>query len=297
MKTTKNIAKLSLSFLIILTMTFSLTFLSSCEKTTETLDLTAEEALAQVQDEALATDLFDEVIEIGEEAEATATTKSTEGVAPFYRLSDCVTITRVFTSTSRTITIDFGDVNCEGPDGKFRRGKIIIARSGFYFTTAVTATYTFENFFVNDNQLVGTKTYAGAFNDDGTYGSTFITDGQIILAEGAGTITWYSERNRVITEGASTWGFADNRVEVTGFSNGETADGTTFSSEIIEPLVRIYQEGCFRFYVSGILNIVKADGTEISINYGDGTCDNLAEVTIDGVTQIIELGTRRTATN
>lgn len=296
MTTTTNISKLSLNLLIILTMTFSLTFLSSCEKTDETLDLTAEEALAQVQDEALATELFDEVIEIGEEAEAVDNTKSTE-ITPSYRLSECVTITRVLSSDSRTITIDFGEENCEGADGKFRRGKIIIERTGFYFWSDVTATYTFENYFVDDNQLVGTKTYSGSFNEDRTYSSTFITDGEVILADDEGTITWYSERNRWISEGADTWGFADNRVEVTGFSNGVTADGIEFASEIMEPLIRIYEEGCFRYYVAGIVKIDKADGTEILINYGDGTCDNLAEVTIDGVTEIIELGTRRTTTD
>jgi len=296
MKTTKNIAKISLNFLIILTMTFSLAFLSSCNKTDETLDLTAEEALLKVQDETLATDLFDEIIEIGEEAEARTenTNKSTEVGIPYYRLSNCAIVTRVVDYTARTISviIDFGEENCEGPDGKFRRGKIIIERSGFYWHGVVTATYTFDNYFVNDNQLTGGKTYTGAFNEDLTYTSTFTAQGEIILANEAGIITWNSTRTRNITEGADTWGFADNRVEVTGSSYGTTSDGTAFSFEIIEPLVRIYQEGCFRHYVAGIIEISKANGTEISINYGDGTCDKFAEVTIDGVTRIIELGKR-----
>lgn len=276
-------------------MSFSLSFLSSCNKSTDTLDLTAEEALLQIQDETLATDIFDEVIEIGEEAEAMASTKSSEATDShhYYRLSDCVTVTRVWTTGSRTVTIDFGEENCEGADGKMRRGKIIITRSGFYWTTEVTASYAFENFYVDDNQIIGTKTYNGAFNADSTYTSTFVTNGQVILAEDAGIISWESERVRIITEGAKTWGFADNRVEVSGSSNGTTADGTVFSSEIKEPLVRIYEEDCFRHYVAGIVEIIKADGTEIIINYGDGTCDNLAEVTINGVTEIIELGTRR----
>ncbi|HAG15286.1 MAG TPA: hypothetical protein DCG69_02020 [Bacteroidales bacterium] len=255
------------------------------------MDLTEDEALAQIQDETMATDLFDEVVEIGEEVEFTTSDKSTETTLN-YRLSDCVTVTRVFSGTTRTTTIDFGAANCEGPDGKLRRGKIIIVRTGFYFAGPVTATYTFENYFVDDNQLTGTKTYSGAFNEDRTYTSTFVTDGSIILADGSGTILWHSEKTRFISEGADTWGFADNKVEVTGFSNGVTADGAAFSSEIAEPLVRIYQESCFRFYVSGIVNIHKADGTEITIDYGDGTCDNLAEVTINGVTEVIELGTR-----
>lgn len=291
MKTTKNIQKLSMNLLIVLTMVFSISILSSCNKTDDSMDLTEDEALAQIQDETMATDLFDEVVEIGEEVEFTTSDKSTETTFN-YRLSDCVTVTRVFSGTTRTTTIDFGAANCEGPDGKLRRGKIIIVRTGFYFTGPVTATYTFENYFVDDNQLTGTKTYSGAFNEDRTYTSTFVTDGSIILADGSGTILWHSEKTRFISEGADTWGFADNKVEVTGFSNGVTADGAAFSSEIVEPLVRIYQESCFRFYVSGIVNIHKADGTEITIDYGDGTCDNLAEVTINGVTEVIELGTR-----
>lgn len=295
MKTTNNISRLSLNFLIVLAMTLSFSLLTSCNKTDESLNLTADEALSEVQDETMATDLFDEIIEIGEEAESASSTKSTEHDGPYYRLSECTTITREFTDSSRIITIDFGDVNCEGADGKYRRGKIIITRSGNYWAGEVNATYEFDNFFVNDNQLTGTKTYSGAFNEDGTYSSHFVTNGQIILADDAGIITWNSNRTRVITEGASTWGLADNRVEVTGSSTGTTATGETFSSTITQPLVRIYQEGCYRFYVSGILEITKADGTEITINYGDGTCDNLAEVTINGTTEIIELGTRRTA--
>lgn len=295
MKTTKNMTKISLNFLIILSMTFSLAFLSSCNKTNETLDLTAEEALAKVQDETLATDLFDEVVEIGEEAESINTEKSSEVDVPYFRLS-CATITRDVTFVDGVlnviVTIDFGEENCEGNDGKLRRGKIIITRTGSFWRTSVTATYRFENYFVDNNQLIGEKTYTGAFNEDLTYTSTFNTTGQIILADSAGTITWNSTRTRVITEGASTWGFADNRVEVTGSSYGTLSDGTTFTSEITEPLVRIYQDGCFRFYVSGIVEISKADGTQISINYGDGTCDNLAEVTINGVTNVITLGTR-----
>lgn len=294
MKTKTNIAKLSLSFLILFTMTFSLVFLSSCEKTDETLDLTTDNELEAVMQQTFAAELFDEIIEIGEEAEAAATTKSTEEVAgPFFRLSECVDISREFFEGSRTITIDFGEENCEGADGKFRRGKIIIIRSGFYWHSEVTATYTFENYFVDDNQVIGTKSYTGAFNDDGTYSSSFTAEGEIILADDAGTITWNSTRNYYISEGADTRGFADNRVEVTGFSNGVTSGGDTFSSEIIEPLIRIYEEGCFRHYVSGITEILHADGTVITINYGDGTCDNLAEVTTNGVTVIIELGNAR----
>ena len=78
-------------------------------------------------------------------------------------------------------------------------------------------------------------------------------------------------------------------IEVTGFSNGTLADGTAISSEIIEPLVRIYQQGCFKYFVSGIRQIIKGDEPEITIDYGDGTCDNLVTVTKDGVSKEVEI--------
>ncbi|MFH0999614.1 MAG: hypothetical protein V1783_02125 [Bacteroidota bacterium] len=297
MKTTNN-TKLSLHFLIALTMTFSLVFFSACNKTDTKIDLTEEEALLEVQDETLAAELFDEIAEIGDEAifVTEINTKSTLATVPV-RLNQCATITREFVDNSIVVTINFGDENCEGPDGKLRRGKIIITRSGRYWDGAVRVVYTFDNFFVNDNQLLGTKEFTGYINDDGNRASSMIIDGSIILADDAGTITWKSERHRVVIEGSDTRIKSDDRIEITGFSNGVNAAGETFSSEIIEPLVRIYQDGCFRFYVAGIVKILKANGTEVVINYGDGTCDNLAEVTIDGVTQIIELGTRRVVNN
>lgn len=297
MKTTNN-TKLSLHFLIALTMTFSLVFFSACNKTDTKIDLTEEEALLEVQDETLAAELFDEIAEIGDEAifVTEINTKSTLATVPV-RLNQCATITREFVDNSIVVTINFGEENCEGPDGKLRRGKIIITRTGRYWDGAVRVVYTFDNFFVNNNQLLGTKEFTGYINDDGNRASSMIIDGSIILADDAGTITWESERHRVVVEGSGTRIKSDDRIEITGFSNGVNAAGETFSSEIIEPLVRIYQQGCFRFYVAGIVKILKANGTEVVINYGDGTCDNLAEVTIDGVTQIIELGTRRMVNN
>jgi hypothetical protein len=55
---------------------------------------------------------------------------------------------------------------------------------------------------------------------------------------------------------------------------------------IISPL--IYQNGCF-YPVSGIIEIdTDGEGLKI-IDYGNGECDNVATVTINGNTENIEL--------
>lgn len=295
MKTRKN-AKINASFLLIaFSMIFSLSMLSSCNKTTDTLDLTAEEALAQVQDETLASDLFDEVTEIGDEAinYSENTTKSTDATSffHFFRISTCATITREVVDQSIVTTIDFGTENCEGPDGRLRRGIIIITRTGSYWSGEVNVSYTFDNYFVDDNQILGSRVFTGYINADENRESTIVTDGSIILADNAGTITWQANHTRTVTQGSDTWAKADDVIEITGYSSGTNVDGESFSSEILQPLVRDYSEDCYHYFVSGIVEITKADGTVIEINYGDGTCDNLIEVTINGVTEIVELGT------
>ena len=70
-------------------------------------------------------------------------------------------------------------------------------------------------------------------------------------------------------------------------------NGDTFTSEVLVPLMKINEIGCRGVYVSGIAEMHISDGTEISIDYGDGSCDNLAELTINGETEIIELHRHR----
>lgn len=212
------------------------------------------------------------------------------------RLSDCVIMTRDLNETEDqvTMTINYGSEGCEGLDGKIRSGKIIITRSGnMYWDGNTSSVITFENYFVDGNQVLGTKTITGSINNAGNRLHQVIINGQIILADEVGTINWEAERTREVVEGSDTHIKSDDVIHITGFSSGTSSDGSIFSSEIIDPLVRIHELGCLGYYVSGIVNITRGADTQIVINYGDGTCDNLAEVTTNGVTEIVELNRRR----
>ena len=306
-------------------ITFTLLVFTSCNKTddvtTDIIDgLNLEEAT--IISQTIAAETFDEVSEINDEAifnvdEILAGSQLKEGGdgnhhghgyrnnrhydtltlhgRNLFRLSECVTITREINEAKDTMemVIDFGEENCLGPDGRERRGKIIITRYGnFYWDGTVEITNTFEDYYVNDNQVIGTKTIDGYINDDGNRVQEMNDNGSIILADGSGTITWTATRTRVVVEGSDTRIKLDDVVHVTGNASGSDAEGNTYSSEIIEPLVRIHDIGCFRHPVSGIVQILRSPDTEITIDYGDGTCDNLAEVTTDGVTEVIELRDR-----
>jgi hypothetical protein len=324
MKYLKNVFKL-----FALLITFSLLVFTSCNKTDDTtneIDLTTDSELkiATAIDQTIATDAFDEIIEITDEAiqnmdeilegsqlknggnngnhrgHAFRNRRHFDTITlqgrNLLRLSECATITREINEAkdSMLMVIDFGDENCLGPDDRERRGKIIITRYGnHYWDGAFDVSHTFENYFVNNNQVVGTKIVSGFINAEGLRVHHMIDNGSIILADAAGTITWSATRTRTVVEGSDTRRKFDDVVEVTGTSSGTDAEGNSFSCQIIEPIVRIHEMGCHRHPVSGIVQIVRSPDTEITIDYGDGSCDNLAEVTTNGVTEIIELGKNR----
>ena len=59
--------------------------------------------------------------------------------------------TRTYNAQTRTLTLDFGPVNCLCPDGRYRRGKIVATFATDTPVRRAGATVTRENYFVNDN--------------------------------------------------------------------------------------------------------------------------------------------------
>lgn len=261
-------------------------------------NLNPETDFADIIDESYASEVFDEIEDIGDEAVDYLDNSSTNKSGSieewkFNRLSPCATITKEYEEDMVNITIDFGEENCLCNDGRERRGKIFINHYGYYWAGDVEIDFSFENYFVDDNQLTGTKNVLRTMNEEGNRFSETIDNGAMILPDDAGTMTWNAERNREVIEGSDTRYKLDDKIEITGSSNSLLADGTSIFSEITTPLIRINEPGCFKYFVSGVRTIIKDEEPEITIDYGDGTCDNLAEVTQDGITTTIEVKRRR----
>lgn len=299
----KNLIKTKWHNALILVLISTFAIFSSCNKNDDTFRRFNLASLNDAMDQSFAAELFDEIIELGDEALdfTSSQLKSAEmngnGMGnghQFMRMGDCAIVTKVTTGETTVTTIDFGEEGCTGQDGRERKGKMIITKVGQYWDGESTTTYEFDNYFVNGNQVTGTKTVTGFINDAGNRQMDIVDNGVIILADEAGTISWTALRIREVIEGSDTHQKHDDVVKVTGSSTGITATGDTFSSEIISPLIRTMTQDCQRFYVAGIVHIIKGDGTEITIDYGDGTCDNLAEVTTNGETEVVVLeGHRR----
>jgi len=257
-------------------------FLGSCSK-----DTTTAPTFTTVQDDAYAESIFDNVTSLTDEAYSLSSSnfKSTEGRV---FLSNCATVSLDTTAFPRVLTIDFGDTNCLSNDGRYRRGKILVSFTGRYRKPGTIITTTFDNYYVNDNEVEGTKVVTNnGFNDARHMSWTISVNGVITLAGGKGTITWKSQRTREWVEGSDTphnrW---DDVFLITGQASGNRANGLSWARKITNPLK---VELACRFIVSGTVEI-KPEGKPMrTLDFGDGECDNLATVTVNGKTYTIHL--------
>ena len=78
----------------------------------------------------------------------------------------------------------------------------------------------------------------------------------------------------------------DDMIQTTGSISVVSSTGYTYTRVITEPLINL---GDCRHHVQGIVQYSENGAVIAELNYGDGTCDNLAELTTEGETIEIEL--------
>ena len=107
-------------------------------------------------------------------------------------------------------------------------------------------------------------------------------------------IEWNSEKVITQLEGLATPAPMDDIFKIEGGSRGRVKRGALlvgWQSTILEPLVKRFN--C-RWIVRGVIRTVRLNATTNSpwiavLNFGNGNCDNLAVITINGVSYQITL--------
>lgn len=250
-------------------------FLPGCKK-----DTTNKNAnVSWASDNALAESAYGDVKDWSDKAMAGAKLKST--LTDTVYMGTCVLATLDLSVFPYKLTIDFGPVNCTCDDGKTRRGKMFVTFSGDYWVAGTVITYTFQNYFVNDNQVLGTKTITnkGRNASNNLYWTIEVT-GQIVKANNGGTIYWNSSNTLEWLSGENTpWVWWDDVYQLTGTANGTGADGKTYTCTITVPLKK--KLNC-KWLESGTMEIQPQDYPLIVLDFGNGTCDNQATATVNG---------------
>ena len=176
-----------------------------------------------------------------------------------------------------TVTIDFG-TGYTGKRGNVFKGKVVATVSGLMKVTGSKRIIKYQNFSVNDNAVTGTKTVTCK-----TLLSWGVTAADTITraSDGAKIIYNVDQTRTLVPDVAG----ADSYFLIQGTANGVNAKGKSYTADITTAL-KIFVN--YKHIVSGLLTI-KSDTKTAIINYGDGSKDDKAKVTIGVKTYDITL--------
>jgi len=206
-----------------------------------------------------------------------------------FKTENCGTITDDTISVPHVRTIDYG-TGCIDDDGKVRKGQMIITYDAddIKTTAGANAYTTFNVFFIDDIEVTGTfNMHNNGLNGNGNYTYTTIGKFEQILPNNEGTLSVDGQQEIEWISGDNTPDVSDDEYAHTGSLTGVLPTGETMSITIVQPLIE--KRNCEGYYVSGEELIQVTGESDLYLNYGDGTCDNIAVKTVDGVPQTITL--------
>lgn len=233
----------------------------------------------------------DDVLQIVEsQSDQTEAGKSSATSQSF--LSTCATVTTTQSGNVWTRVIDFGTTNCQLANGNWVRGIITLTFTNDFTAATRTIDYTFTNFYHNDRHVEGTRNVVKTILPNGHPQATINMNLTITNPASAGgeVITRSGQRVREFVLGYNTPELMDNEFSVMGSWATTISNGHSHSTTITAPV--IIKNSCFpgsSRFVSGTLSLNNSHGSAI-LDYGNGTCDNDATITINGVVHHIILG-------
>lgn len=256
-------------------------FAVSCSKDSQTVtEDTSLDLISESKSAAEADKTTDDVLNILEIAYSEI---EEDGGRTASLFPECVIITITSQNEIIYVTLDFG-LGCELANGNIVSGKVYITYGPVQNGTR-TINYEFDNFTFNEKGIEGGGTiFRERFNDVGNPQSTVHKNLLVSFPNGV-TATANGVRVAEWVEGIGSGTWRDNVFMITGNRAIVFSSGFTHDAIITEALRR---EATCRYFVSGLVELNR-NGTDGILNYGDGTCDNLAILTVDGIEYTIVL--------
>lgn len=176
----------------------------------------------------------------------------------------------------KTIVIVF-DSTCTSPRGLVRKGTVRIVISDSIRRPGSIAVMTFENYFVNGFKREGTATWTNNSLPPVKSWERKVENGKITAPSG---IYWLHQSIKSVTQtaGSSSPERTDDVFSISGNGSVTNPLGATRTATIIEPLQKKYS--CANID-KGSIRFQGPNHTAI-LNYGNGECDRIATISIDG---------------
>ena len=280
--------------ILLITLTTALVF-SSCKKN-EDPTLSSDAATA-AQDNAIAdqtfSDSYDITVDGIDRKPGLNKTDATAGITAI--ISDSVLVTFDSQKDSNNVlqgkfpvnlTVAFKPTGSYCKDGRIRMGKIHIKleNTRFALKGSVT-TVTLENYKVNGNAVEGKKviTNDGPNSAGNNVYTVNVTDAKITKTDGK-VITWASTRKNEVVLTPQTK--IISHIYITGSANGVNSNAKKYTINITKPIK--IQRGC-NYVTEGTLDLKPEGGETWTVDYGNGTCDNKATITVLGKTFDFEM--------
>jgi hypothetical protein len=202
----------------------------------------------------------------------------------------CAVVSAIITDTTVfpiTVSIDFG-AGCTGIDGITRAGTISYVFSGPIFLPGSTASVTFSGYSVNGYQLAGMYSITNTSTGGAISFVTSVVSGKVTFPD-ASFYTYSGMKTVTQTAGIGTLTPLDDSYSITGVHLFGNSAGASLADSITTPLV--WPVTC-NHIVSGIISFTYMDAPltlKGTLDYGTGTCDSTATITVGAVTKVVGL--------
>ena len=204
------------------------------------------------------------------------------------RTKSCGEVTTNIGAGSISYVIDFG-TGCTDEFGNEYSGRMLYEVTLEGESGVSTFVMTFDNFTSNGSSVSGTITTSNVVtSEDGSFSYDYTISNGVFTEASGSTVTLNQTSTFMFDFGSE--GLFDIDFSYSGSSNG-SVDGTAFSSQITTPILIKFAcaEQEVVVPVSGVQELTINNRPTMTIDYGDGTCDNIAVVSIGNSSRSVDL--------
>ncbi|TFH38487.1 MAG: hypothetical protein E4G95_03460 [Bacteroidia bacterium] len=207
---------------------------------------------------------------------------------PYKDFPECAEVTVSSNGFPKEIIIDYGD-DCYTRNDLQITGIITITLTDTITNEGAVMTIIYDGVTIGDKSIDKEATITNeGINDDGNWVMSISSLTTVSYGDTLVITRDYDEQKEWIN-GFLTPRCFDDQYYLTGGGTITVNDEIVFTRTIIEPL---YFDRACRYILSGVVEISR-DGESLTIDFGDGECDNIAVVTKDGESEVIELNSCR----
>jgi len=196
----------------------------------------------------------------------------------------CATVTLDDTTKThwpKTVTVDYGNGCVDLSDGKLKSGKLLLEFDQYWDNQGATMTLSTSDY-KEDGMLIKGKVVATNNGATGTANLISVDIADASCTTSNWEILYESTRDYKFTDVNNTPNdLLDDIVELDGNANGTNRKGENYTVEVLETIIK--DPSC-EFIGKGVMQITPEGKAPRTVDFGDGTCDNKATITINGNT-------------